>query len=534
MSKHLSLSERAMIHSMLEQSKSFKEMGRILGRSCSTISKEIRSHLLFQKKGCMGHAFNDCINRYDCTLSHLCSRPDCTRKYCRFCSQCHLHCHYYQKESCEKLEHPPYVCNGCGERNKCTLEKRIYSPVAAQKEYEAVRSESRSGISISEDEAVRLDELFSPLLLKGQSIHHVCTAKAADVMFSERTIYNYVDSGIFTAKNIDLPRKVKYRPRKSRHDSFKVDRTCRIGRTYEDFQQFLSETPDCPVVQLDSVEGRKGGSVLLTIHFVKCEFMLAFIREHNTAASVCDVFEKLYLELRPDVFMKLFPVLLADNGSEFSDPARIEADRQGNQTGNATVYLRRLKASADNFSLEEDTDFRQVLSLPEVYLYPSNQSKNTYTLAMCVSHGYLYALSYDRKSVYRILLQDTSQIRQITPDIDRFQTMDCGIYPHRDKGIWTEFCFQVTTATGGTETRRTRGIIYEDGECRYDAANYSTGSWSMSSFCGYVTEDLRMFSANYVYCDACQNYIGTICNLEEPITKTDTQSLKITYSITDG
>ena len=331
MSKHLSLSERAMIHSMLEQSKSFKEMGRILGRSCSTISKEIRSHLLFQKKGCMGHAFNDCINRYDCTLSHLCSRPDCTRKYCRFCSQCHLHCHYYQKESCEKLEHPPYVCNGCGERNKCTLEKRIYSPVAAQKEYEAVRSESRSGISISEDEAVRLDELFSPLLLKGQSIHHVCTAKAADVMFSERTIYNYVDSGIFTAKNIDLPRKVKYRPRKSRHDSFKVDRTCRIGRTYEDFQQFLSETPDCPVVQLDSVEGRKGGSVLLTIHFVKCEFMLAFIREHNTAASVCDVFEKLYLELRPDVFMKLFPVLLADNGSEFSDPARIETDRQGNQ-----------------------------------------------------------------------------------------------------------------------------------------------------------------------------------------------------------
>ena len=38
----------------------------------------------------------------------------------------------------------------------------------------------------------------------------------------------------------------------------------------------------------------------------------------------------------------------------------------------------------------------------------------------------------------------------------------------------------------------------------------------------------------YVYCDACQNYIGTICNLEEPVTKTDSQSLKITYSITDA
>ena len=72
------------------------------------------------------------------------------------------------------------------------------------------------------------------------------------------------------------------------------------------------------------------------------------------------------------------------------------------------------------------------------------------------------------------------------------------------------------------------------GECRYDLGSYTTGSWNMSSFCGYVTDDLRMYSMYYVYSDACQNYIGTICNLEEPITKTDTQSLKITYSITDA
>lgn len=207
---------------------------------------------------------------------------------------------------------------------------------------------------------------------------------------------------------------------------------------------------------------------------------------------------------------------------------------QGNQSGNATVYLRRLKASVDHFSLEEDTDFRQVVTLPEVYLYPSNQSKNYHTLALCVSNGYLYALSYDRKSVYRVSLIDTSQVRQITPNIDRFQTMDCGIYPHRGSGIWTEFLFQVVTTSGATENRRTRGIIYEDGECRCDTAVYTTGSWNMYNFCGYVTDDLRMFSSNYVYFDACQNYIGTICNLDEPVTKTNSQSLKITYSITDA
>ena len=207
---------------------------------------------------------------------------------------------------------------------------------------------------------------------------------------------------------------------------------------------------------------------------------------------------------------------------------------QGNQTGSATVYLRRLKASADNFSLLEDADFQQKLTLPEVFLYPSNGSKNYHTLALCVVNGYLYALSYDRKSVYRISLADTSQIRQITPAITGFQSMDCGIYPHRGGGLWTEFLFNAVTTSGTTESRRTRAIIYEDGETCCDVASYSTGSWYMSNFCGYVTDDLRMFSSYYVYFDACQNYIGTICNLEEPITKTDSQSLKITYSITDG
>ena len=153
---------------------------------------------------------------------------------------------------------------------------------------------------------------------------------------------------------------------------------------------------------------------------------------------------------------------------------------------------------------------------------------------MCVSNGYLYALSYDRKSVYRISLADTSQVRQFTPGIDRFQAMDCGIYPHRGSGIWTEFMYQATTAAGAAENRRTRAIMYEDGEFRCDISSYATGSWAMSKMCGYVTDDLRMYSSDYVYSDACQNYIGTVCNLDAPVTKTDTQSLKITYTITDA
>lgn len=58
--------------------------------------------------------------------------------------------------------------------------------------------------------------------------------------------------------------------------------------------------------------------------------MLAFLREHNVSQSVIDIFERLYLELRPDRFMALFKICLADNGSEFSNPRAIEYDRQNN------------------------------------------------------------------------------------------------------------------------------------------------------------------------------------------------------------
>ena len=93
---------------------------------------------------------------------------------------------------------------------------------------------------------------------------------------------------------------------------------------------FYAGTSHLPVTQIDSVEGKKGGKVLLTIHFVKAEFMLAFLREANDSQSVIDIFERLYLELRPDRFQKLMPVLLADNGTEFSNPSAIELDRQEN------------------------------------------------------------------------------------------------------------------------------------------------------------------------------------------------------------
>jgi IS30 family transposase len=326
--KHLNLSQRIIIEQSLNKKLSFKAIGRDIDKNCTTISKEVKHRRQFKKTGAYGRSFNDCIYRFSCNLSGCCNSLACRNTFCRFCSNCHKVCTKYKKENCVLLNDPPYVCNGCDKRNSCTLEKAFYYASAAQKEYELIRSEARQGVQISELEAIRLNEIISPLVAKGHSPHAICINHMDELMCNERTIYNYINIGILSVKNIDLPRKVRYSIRKPKKDNFKVDKQCRIGRTYSKFCNYLQEYPD---IQMDSVEGRKGGKVLLTIHFTIPQLMLAYIRDTNTSQSVIDIINRLYLELRPDVFNSLFPLLLVDNGSEFSNPLSIEFDGQGNR-----------------------------------------------------------------------------------------------------------------------------------------------------------------------------------------------------------
>ena len=215
------------------------------------------------------------------------------------------------------------MCNGCAERNKCTLKKTIYDPETAHLEASNKISSSRSGFCTTEEYIARINEIITPLIRNGQSIHQIYVNNVDRLMCSEKTLYNYVDACLFDVRNIDLPRKVKYRPR-YKAPEFKVDRACRNGRTYADFETFVTNNPELSVVQMDSVIGTIGGKVLLTIHFVETSFMLAFLRDANTSQSVIDIWNQLNEKLGNRDFNKLFPVILTDNGSEFSNPAALE------------------------------------------------------------------------------------------------------------------------------------------------------------------------------------------------------------------
>ena len=327
--KHLTDLERQQIEFLLNQRVSIKKIAVNLGRSTSTITREIINRAVESNKKAPYRIQNRCKHQDNCTKRYLCeSKPDCTR-LCKQCNLCNRLCADFEEKICPNLFAPPYVCNGCSDEYRCVLRRKYYSHRQAYKNYRETLIESRKGVNISEDELLKLDEFLSPLIKKGQSIHHIMVNNPNEFTISEKSLYRYVAGGLLKARNIDMPRVLRLKPRNRKPIEHKVDSKCRVGRTYDDFNTFLQQHSDASIVEMDTVIGRVGGKVLLTLFFRSCDLLLAFIRDRNTSQSVIDVFDWLYNLLGPETFCMLFYVLLTDNGTEFSNPKALEFDSEG-------------------------------------------------------------------------------------------------------------------------------------------------------------------------------------------------------------
>ena len=177
-----------------------------------------------------------------------------------------------------------------------------------------------------------------------------------------------------------MPRSCMVKPRRRKPIEHKIDKKCRIGRTYTDFEVFRNENPDFPVVEMDSVIGRPGGKTLLTMQFDSCGMMWLFLRQRNTSQSVIDVFNELEQNLGFDCFRMLFPVILTDNGPEFSNPTALEVSPicgqhrtkifycdpysayQKGHVENNHLILRRILEKRTSFDNLEQSDMARVMS----------------------------------------------------------------------------------------------------------------------------------------------------------------------------
>lgn len=136
--RHLSSDDCKVIELSLNNGLSFKAIGKMLDKDCTTISKEVRKNYTIKKTGLSGMSFNECINRFECAEYFVCDA--CTRRNktkCKLCGLCSAKCSKFEKECCTNLSKPPYVCNNCIRKFKCTLSKHLYYADSAQKSYDA-------------------------------------------------------------------------------------------------------------------------------------------------------------------------------------------------------------------------------------------------------------------------------------------------------------------------------------------------------------------------------------------------------------
>ena len=332
--KHLNISQRIIIEKGLCDNDSFLSIAQRIGKAPSTVSKEIRRHLM---ESVVSDKYVDipCQHSKTCRIKGLCN-PACSTP-CRMCRKpfvyCKNICSEYTEKTCEKLNKPPYCCNGCTKKGSCKLRRKFYSAKYAQDTYIETLVSSREGINQAPVDIYMLDQLISPLLKKGQSLAHIYANHAAEIPCCRKTLYNYIDKGLFKAKNIDMRRRVRYKVRKNKTAVSFSAREFRIGRTYEDYQKCLKANPNVNVVQMDTVEGSKkeGSKALLTMLFCNCSLMLIFLLEDKTEASVIKIFDWLTEQLGLETFRELFPLILTDNGMEFQNPESLEYNSYGDK-----------------------------------------------------------------------------------------------------------------------------------------------------------------------------------------------------------
>ena len=368
--KHLRIEDRLIIEYGLDENYALKEIAERVGKDPTTVSKEIKRNRFLKTSKRKEHDIKPCMHRRNCTKINLCN-SNCG-KQCKKCTfvNCYRVCKDYSIQQCSKLSRYPYVCNGCNKVTTCTAEKSYYKAKVAESKYKEILISSREGLNITSRDLKKIDDIISPLIFKGQSISHIFTHHKHELNCSERTLYYYFDKNVFTARNIDLPRKVKYKPRKKNSFFTIKNATDKVNRTFNDFVKYIEENPGVQVVEMDTVHGTRSGKVLLTFQFRSCSLMLAFIIDSCSQAAVKEAVDKLYAILGHETFSQSFPVILTDNGSEFTNPLALELNSNGVQR--TKIFYCNPMASYQKPHVEKNHEYIR-------YILPKGRSFNDLT-----------------------------------------------------------------------------------------------------------------------------------------------------------
>lgn len=356
--RHLTDDLRLDLEAALRARKSFSQIKRGLGIPRSTTRREIMNHREESTRTFYGRRSDPCVHRDGCRSHGMCGRPDCTRD----CAGCGLRrrrdsCPRFEEEARPRLAAAPYVCNGRPDEARCRLRKFHYLHGVAHRKYRDTPVTARRGIDITQGGLRAINEVPVPALNRGRSAHHAMVSSPDSFGVCERTVHRYVNAGVLSVRRHDLPMAVRYRKRSGAPVEHKVDRRRAEGRGWELYQKYLAENPGVQVPQVDTVEGgRHDRRVPLTVMFPNLRFMAARPLPGKCARHVADAFNWMWNAPGGDSFGTPLPAILADNGTEFSNPLAIETAPEDGSRRTGVFHARPHRAT-DKAQVERNHEY---------------------------------------------------------------------------------------------------------------------------------------------------------------------------------
>ena len=320
---HLTFEERCKIEELLNKRMRKYQIAKEIGKTQSTISREINRHKQFYMHSDYSNNYYSCV-------------------YFKDCKRCDHKCKFYKPIICKDRDKFYGACNNCEKVKNCKLDKYFYRADRAERDYRYNLSESRKGINLDENDLYNLAHLICPLIRQGQSIY-VILENHPEIKLSAKTIYNYIDAGYFKdfgVTNMTLKRTIKRKKKRVTSTKLKkrkesVDYT---GRTYADYLQYKLDNPDKSTTEMDTLYNHQSGPYIQTFIFENTGFMIGILHKEKTADSMSNALNTIQDILTSNEYESLFSLLLTDRGTEFSKPIQFEINHNTGEVKGKIFY----------------------------------------------------------------------------------------------------------------------------------------------------------------------------------------------------
>ena len=334
---HLTVQERIIIEKGIENGSTKAAIALTIGKDKSTVGKEIKKHRELVHKS--SYKIN-CANMKNCSHNHVCDN-----------------CADFKPFTCNRRDRSPGACNGCSKYTHCRYDKYRYKADFSHKKYREDLVDSRTGINMSYEECKAMADIIVPLIKAGHSPYHIVT-NHPELNISEKTLYNYIENGIFREfglLDIDLRIKTKRKITKKASNKYKKreDKKYLNGRTYDDFINYTAENKNLSVVEMDTVYNNGStGPFMQTFKFLDYSFMFIVYQEEKTAKSMVEGVDLLEKILGEDLFSEEVAIIKTDRGSEFCDAEGFE--KEENESRRTRIFYCDPMASGQKGSLENN------------------------------------------------------------------------------------------------------------------------------------------------------------------------------------